>query len=431
MGSTGLLKINRIIIIGLSTIALFAFVIFSIFSCTLLNPDFYQHIFNTDTVMASFNKASESLTSGGTFLFSGPTLKENAYGLVEGILRFIRHKDMSLSSIQFEEEKTETIRTAVLSTVPDGDTGIPEISRIHPFVMTYFMPGSESIFTILLSVQEGFAFFQALVPFLGLMGLIILLLPDKAAENIRLTLIAAGILLIAAAFALLILQKSLLLSPLSENFPDAEVFISPIIHQISESLFFIIAGAAGILLAIVPVMKLPRVKKAMNRYSGIAAVILIVFIGVLVILFNNEVFANSKQTMKTFEQAQVNILNQNENTVHSLVIRLRENGTDLPVMNVRLTLIRLDQNTDPVSAVTDDFGNARFILSQGRYMLYADASTINSTYHAFEPVILQLDQPDSSWYTFSLTRNEDIRTVPEIQGEEDPTHRRRQEPLLK
>lgn len=431
MRSTGLLKAKRIIIIGLSTIALFIFMMYGIFSCTLLNPDFYHHIFETEAVTASFNKASETLTAGGAFLFSGPSLKENAYGLVEGVLRFIHQKDMSLSSIQLEEENTETIRTAVLSAVPDGDAGIPQISRIHPFVVSYFMPGTETIFSTLQSLQEGFAFLQTLVPFLGLIGLITLLLPDKAAENTRLTLVTTGILLIGVAFALFVLQKTLLLSPLSEIFPDAEVFIGPIVHKMTDTLFIVCTGTGGVLLATTPVMKLPQVKKAVNHYSRIAAVVLIVLTGMVVILFNNEVFATPLQTMKLHEQAQVKILSQNENTVHSLIIKLREDGTEAPIINARLTLVCLDKDVDPVSAVTDVLGNARFILPQGRFILYTDASTINRLYYAFEPVVLNLDQPDSSWYTFYLTRNENFRPDLELQDEGDSIHHRRQVPLLK
>lgn len=423
-------KTANIAVIGLSTFVLSALVVYWILIGTLLNPGFYRHVFESESVTAAFEKASDALADNGAFYVSGASLKENAYDLLEGMLRMIRHKDMSLSSIRLEAESTESLRAAVLSAVPDEGSGIPEITEIHPFVMTYFMPGSESIFAGLVWLQECFALLQSLVPFLGLIALAALLLPKRASRKIRQTLSASGILLIFVAFALIVLRKKLLLSPLSVVFPDAEVFIGPIVRRVSSLLFLSVISAGAFMLLSAPVFNFPRASRTIDHCSGTVAVILLILAGVQMLLFNQEVFAISLQTMKNHEP-QVNVLSQESDTVHSLIIKLREGGTDAPVLDARMILVRLDQNDEPVSAVTDGLGNARFILPQGRYLLYADASTINRAYHAFEPVILQLDRPDSSWYTFHLTRIEDSEIIQETQEEMDMRLNRHQQPELK
>ena len=99
-------KAKRILVIGISSVALFLVIVYWIFSCTLLNPVFYHYVFESGPVQASLDDASGKISPQGTVLFTGQSLKENAYSLAEGILRFIRQSDMSLSSIQFESETT-------------------------------------------------------------------------------------------------------------------------------------------------------------------------------------------------------------------------------------------------------------------------------------------------------------------------------------
>jgi len=101
------------------------------------------------------------------------------------------------------------------------------------------------------------------------------------------------------------------------------------------------------------------------------------------------------------------MLDQAEGTVHSLMIKIREKDTEQPLPGVKLILVETGSAYDPLlmTVYSDSNGDARFILPQGSYLIYADNSTIPPSYTPFEPVTIVVDKPDSSWYTLHMTWN--------------------------
>lgn len=425
-------KAKRILVIGLSSIALFPVIVYWILSCTMLNPAFYRLVFESRAVQASLSETSGIINSQGYALFTDQSLKENAYSLAEGILRFIKQDDMSLSNIQFESESTETIRSAVLAAVPEQTAEVPEISRIHPFVIAYFLTESENIYTALFSAQRIYAALHSVIPMLLLFSMLLLLLSKKTAENLKAVCISTGTATLLSAFIVLFFRRSLLLSPLSDILPDTGIII--VVYQALKYLvlFSVLTGLI-LFLAATAVKKQP-VKRFVNRFSGAFAILLIALGGLYFILFNNEVFAKTVQTVNgNAEQQQVKILDPGDGAVHSLTIKLREADTQEPVENVKLILLRLNDNSEPLQfiAYSDESGDARFILPEGKFLLFADPATIPGSLTGFEPAVLTLDRPDSSWYTFHLTCSNKEYFIRRTQEESYSRYPDRPEPLLK
>jgi hypothetical protein len=401
-------KAKRILVVGLSSVALFLVIVYWIFSCTLLTPAFYRLVFKSRTFQASLPDTSEFFSREGYTLFTDQSLKENAYSLAEGILRFIKQEDMSLSSIQLESENTQSIRSAVLSAVPEQTAEVPEISRIHPFVIAYFLPGSDNIYAALFSVQRIYAVLHSGIPLLLILTMLLLLLSKETAENIKAVCISTGTVTLLAAAIMLLFRQPLLLSPLSDILPDFGAMI-PVVNQAVTYLVLFSVMTGAILFLAVPAVKLQPVKRFLNRFSRSFAVLLIALAGLFFILFNNEVFANTLQTVKAnAEQQQVKILAPGDGAVHSLIIKLREIDTQAPVKNVKLILLRVNDNSEPLqfTAYSDENGDARFILPEGEFLLFADPATVPDGFTCFEPAVLTLDRPDSSWYTFHLARSD-------------------------
>lgn len=426
-------KANQILVITVSSCALFLVVWYFVVSCTLLNPSFYDFVFSSKPAQIAFTNASARLSAKGTTLFSSQSLKDNAYSLVEGILRFIRQKDMSLSNIQFETESTSSIRSVMMAAAPDEAAAVPEISRIHPFVMPYFIPGAENVFTVLLSVQKAFTALSTIIPVLGLIAMLLLFLHEKTAENLKAVLRYTGVAVMIPGVGLLLCYRRLLITNLSGFIPDAHT-ITPIVRQGAMCLmgFSFLTGALLILAA--SVFSVPAVHRTLNRFSKVIALSVLVLAGITFIVFSNDVLPNAVLTLKTqTESAKVRILKNEDGAVHSLTIKLRKTDTQEPIKNVRLTLLRMDSLSEPsrITTLSDVQGDARFVLPKGKYLLTADPSTVPVDSSHFEPVMLTLDKPDSSWYTFYLSNSSENSINLEIPDDRNLGFSNHPVPLLK
>jgi len=321
----------------------------------------------------------------------------------------------------------------MMAAAPGEATAVPEISRIHPFVIAYFMPGSESIFTTLLSVQKAFTALNTIIPALGVIALLLLCLHDKTADNSKAVFRVAGVSVMLTGVVLLLFYRPLLLTYLSALIPDADI-ITPIVRQIAVCLmvFAVITGALLVLAA--AALSLTAVKQIINRFSKAFALTVLVFTCITVIVFSNDVFDNLVQSFKSQAvPTHVNTLKAEDGTVHSLTIKLREANTQDPIENVRLTLFRMDSlsETSQTTVLSDVQGGARFIVPEGNYLLFADPTTVSGISSRFEPVTLCLDKPDSSWYTFYLQNNGEKsinRDIPNDRNSVFPNH---PVPLLK
>lgn len=401
-------KTTKVLVIVLSSGILFFVSLYWVFTHTLLNPAFYAEIADTEKAASSFDAIAEILSNDGAFTISGEAIRDNVLSLIEGITRYITQDDMSLSDISFEKANTETLRSTVLAASPGIEREIPDISRIHPYVLTYFMPGSDKIFVLLRKIQTIYALFESVFPAISVVGLLLLLLTAKPAENTGTVLIAAGNAAAAAGIFTSIFGSSLFIPLLSGVLSDSADLVKPLIHATASAFLARCIMAAAILFSVAVVLRVRLFSTAINMHGRKLAFLFIIITGLFFIIYRKEVFMDVIHTMKshpiTFE---ADMLDQAEGTVHSLVIKIREKDTGQPLPGIKLILVRLGSLDDPffMTVYSDSNGDARFILPQGNYFIYADKGTIPPCYTPFEPVTVTVDKPDSSWYTLHMTWN--------------------------
>jgi hypothetical protein len=109
-------------------------------------------------------------------------------------------------------------------------------------------------------------------------------------------------------------------------------------------------------------------------------------------------------------QKNTDILNKDDEAVHSLVIKLREEDSSEPVRNAKLIIYGSDTSNNPLwlSAYSDISGDARFILPKGSYNVYFIESTLPDDRVFFGTVSINIDNPGSSWYTLHISnKNQD------------------------
>lgn len=418
-------------IIGLSSLTLFFVTMYWILSSALLQPAFYSKVLASEEVATALNAVSNTLSTK-TIRFSGQSLKDNAFTLIEGVIRFITHKDMSMASISLEEENVQSIRSAFALAAPETMGEIPDISRIHPYVLSYFLPGSDQVYAWLYVVHNGYVASRAVIPVFWVIILFLLLFPENSAGKTKHALTITGMALIITGFLIYVLHRPLFLSLLSNAFADAAAIMKPFISKAVSllSLRFIMVGS--LLIIISRVFNILLLHRVMNRYSRKIGMILCIFLFLSLILFRSEIVPEEVQTMgTTLKQQEISVLGQDAESVHSVVIKIREEGTNIPIQNVKLILTgKNGTKISWISQTTDDLGNVRFILPEGEYRLFAERSTVPINYIPFEPVTLYLNRPDSSWYTLHFKRRMEkkIRKTPDEKFGHPANHIK---PLLK
>lgn len=209
MTSNRLETAKRIFIIALSSCMLLFVSGYFIFCSTVVNPRFYEIVFSDKAVIASFGYAAEQISRAGPIKLSSQSLINNTITVIDGFIRFVVQKDMSLSSISIEEENISSIPAVVLATTTDSPE-IPQINRIHPYVFTYLMPESEDIYSLLYLIQKGFSVARFICPGLCIAILLLLLFSDKTAENARTVLFVAGFFIIGSVFLFHLVKKTVI-----------------------------------------------------------------------------------------------------------------------------------------------------------------------------------------------------------------------------
>lgn len=424
MDSGRFTKAKSILVTGFSACALYFVVLYQILSSTVLNAGFYQKVFETDAMNTALASLSERITADENLSFSAASLKTNALSLIDGVLRFVTQDDMSFSSIYFEDNLIESIQSAAFSDTSEAAERLPSISRIHPYVLSYLLPGSNTVYTCLLFARKVVAAADEILPFLGFAVLLLLLLSRKTAENTRLAFIITGI---AVALTVIVAQVIPWLLPITASGyipPEIIAFIRPFLKALMTNLAIFAACACSLLFFTALILKTPIIRRIINRYSGSFALILISVLSIFLLLSDNDLVSGTALSITAdYSQSQVSVL-QGEGAVHSLTIKLREEGTDKPVPNIRLGLVKLGNDSEPLQmfADSDNQGNARFILPEGVFLVYAVPSTVPEGYVSFEPVTITLNRPDSSWYTlyFSADSKEDINQDIPDEGNPEP-----------
>ncbi|NLY17505.1 MAG: hypothetical protein GX045_00760 [Clostridiaceae bacterium] len=379
-----------------------------IFSSTLLNPVFFNNVINYNHVAYSIEQAADYMAQNGIIIDS-QSLKDNLLSLIDGVIRYITREDMSFSNITLYNGYAESFKSSLFAGAFDKVRNIPDILRIHPFMLSYFVSGSETVYFLLQSVRNTYALFHTLCPVLGLLILFIFLMTEKPGKLFCKTLKAAALSLVVLGLFIKLLQNSLLISLTESISSDLVLLSKPIMSEISikVSLYFLITGI--VLFAISLIFRLELFYNMQNRITKQNAVLLITITAVFLMLHRHDITSGVIHSVEDVSQIRyVSTLAQNDEAVHSLVLKLKEQETARPVKGVKLIANKIDFPYNPlyVSALSNSDGNTRFILPHGSYLVYADETTFPPGLNPFEPVIIQLDTPGNSWYSIYLAKAE-------------------------
>jgi|GEM_PF-953670 len=404
-------KIKQYLTAAVTSFAAAVALFYIIYVCALLNPKFYEMILTGDEMRDCFETISEMLSIDGEPAFSGQSIQNNAVSLSEGIIRYIKNHDMSFSDIIPEQEKIVSLRSAVSF----DETGVePDFLgnlKIHPYIISYFLPDSNSIYTNLQAIQAAYSVIKIAVPLLTAAALLIILISGKPSYYIRLAAVISCAVLFTLSLFMYITGNALFAFSLEKSAPVIFRIIKPFIEKAASALFIrsvfvcILAIPAAVIFGLKPVIN------AFDRYSKTLAVFLAVFIGVFFSLYHNELRTSVTSKYRALAaQKTADILNRDEQAVHSLIIKLREKESDEPVRSAKIVIYGCDTSEKPlwISAYSDVNGDARFILPKGSFYVYSDESTLPDGFVSFGTVPINIDKPGSSWYTLHIrNKNEE------------------------
>lgn len=410
-------SIFHIFIIFLVCITLFSVSLYGIFSSTLLNPAFYADTMNNSRVQNSIDAASKYITKNG-FIIDSHSLKGNLLSLAGGVIRYITQEDMSFSSITIDNSNVESFRASILSEAPEQVNNIPDISQIHPYMLSYFISGSENIYSLLHFTRNNYALFKTFYPVIILFTLFIILLSKKPAKYSYIAFTTTSISLVIFGLILRISHRPLVITLFERVSPDLVVLLEPIISKVINSLLLYFLLSATVLFVIAIILRFKPVNNMLSKISQKAVVLLIIIAVVLSIIYRHDLYSIIIRNVgNTSQYQQVSTLTQDDGAVHSLVIKLKEQSSDKPIEDVTIVVNKVDYPYNPlyVSTLSNTSGNARFILPSGSFLVYADESTLPYEYNPFEPIILHLNKPDNSWFTIYLTKKEKRKVPNEIQ----------------
>ena len=408
---------KRFASIILCIVILYFISMYWVLSGTLLNSAFYNEVLSNKNVSYSLSDAPQILSYNTTINMSANTINNNMLPLIDGLIRFITQSDMTLSDITFEENIVPQNAGTLIENHAIS-TKIPEISRIHPFAITYLVPDSNSIYQYLYILKQGYAIYRFFSSVLCFIGLLIILFSNRPCKKLRIALIVNSIAICLTGLLLFVFNDSLLINPLSNVLGINSHLIKPFIQETCSLFFKKILQISLLFLAIAYLTKVQFVAKLIEGNSKRLALILLISVGLIFVLFRNEISNNITRAVyldKTVHN--VHTLDKEEGAVHSLTIKLKDEQTHNPVSDVQLTLIKTDYS-DRFISHSDKSGNARFILPQGEFFLYANQATVPEGLISFEPVVISINYPDSSWYTFHLRKTNNKKVNPETQTEQ-------------
>ncbi|MDD4296018.1 MAG: hypothetical protein PHC69_03560 [Ruminiclostridium sp.] len=411
-------SIFHIIIIFLVCITLLSISLYGIFSSTLFNPAFYTNIMNNSRVQNSIEVASEYITQSG-FIIDSQSLKDNLLSLAGGIIRYITQEDMSFSSITIDNGNVESFRASILSEAHEQFNNIPDISQIHPYMLSYFISGSENIYSLLHFARNNYSLYKTFYPVIILFSLFIVLLSKKPAKYSYIAFTTTSILLAIFGLILRILRDPFVIAPIERVSQDLVVLLEPFISKVINRLLLYFLLSAMVLFVIAIILRFKPVNNMLSKIPKKAVVLLIIITAVFSIIYRHDLYSIIIRNFGNNSQyQQMSTLIQDDGAVHSLIIKLKEQGSDKPIDDVTIVVNKIDFPYNPLyeSALSNSLGNARFILPSGSFLVYADESRLPYDYNPFEPIILNLNNPDNSCFTIYLTKKEKPKVPNEVQS---------------
>jgi len=411
-------NLAHLIIVLIACFTLFVVSLYLIFSCTLLKPAFYNNILTDKHAADSIEVAANYMVQNGINT-EKQSLKDNLMSLIDGVIRYITQEDMSFSDITIDKGYIESLQSSILAGANDKSQNIPLISRVHPYMMSYFISGSETVYSRLQLIRNSYALFNELYPVWCLTILIIFLLTEKPGKILFKTFESVSFSLFACAISIMLLQTILFNTPGESIVWDLLLIFKPVISKITFKISLYLFAAGLIFTAGSLILRTRPLYAMRNKISGKTSVLLLLFIAVFFSLQRHDITSSTINNVANASQIMnISTLAQNDGAVHSLILKLNEEVTGRPVKDVKLIANKIDYPYNPlyVSALSDSDGNARFILPSGSFLVYADESSLPPGLNPFEPVILRLDIPGNSWYSIYLTSKEKPVTYPAIQS---------------
>jgi len=399
-------KAKQYLIVAVSCFIAITALFYLSYVYALMNPEFYEKIFLEDDMQDCFETISQMLSINGEPAFSSQSLRNNAVTLSEGLIRYVKKHDMSFSDIIPEEESIVFLSSAVSFDDPNLGTDFIKKTKIHPYMLGYFLPGSDAVYLKLQDIQAVYTAIKFLIPLLLLTSLFIILISGKPAHNIRTTVIISCAVLLAASFFIYIFRYGLFVCSFEKALPGISNILRPIIEKAITILFI---RSVLICLLAIPVSVIFSIRPfvdVFDRNSKTLAALLVILLGVFLSLYHNELYNAITNKIKTFAvQKSTDMLNKDEQAVHSLVIKLREEDSNEPVCNAKLIVYGSDTSNNPLwfSAYSDINGDARFILPKGSFNVYFDESDLPDDRISFGTVSINIDKPGSSWYTLHIS----------------------------
>jgi len=399
-------KAKQCLIVAVSCFAAVAALFYISYICALLNPAFYEEIFADDDMQDCFEAISEILLINGEPAFSGQSIRNNAISLSDGIIRYIKKQDMSFSDIMPEQESMVSLRSAVSFDEPGIETDILGNLKVHPYMLGYFLPGSNTVYIKLQTIQTVYTFVKFLIPVLSASVFLIILVSGKPAHNIRITVIISCAVLFVLSFLMYISGNALFACFFEKSEPNISYVIKPFIEKAITALFIrsllvcLLAAPAAVVFSIKPIAD------AFGRVSKALAILLAVVLSVVLSFYYHELSTVITNKYKLIAvQKTADILNKDEQAVHALVIKLREEESNEPVRSARIVIYGTDTSNNPlwISAYSDTNGDARFILPKGSFNVYFDESTLPDGRIFIGTVSINIDKPGNSWYTLHIS----------------------------
>jgi hypothetical protein len=404
-------KAKQYLIVAVSCFIAITALFYLSYICALMNPVFYERIFLEDDMQDCFETISQMLSIEGEPAFSSQSIRNNAVSLSEGIIRYVKKCDMTFSDIIPEEESTVFLNSAVSFDGPDLETDFLKKPKMHPYMLSYFVPGSEAVYLKLQTIQTIYTIIKFLIPLLMLIAFLIILISGRPAQNIRITIIISCAVLLAVSVFIYLFREGLFVYSFEKAVPGISNIFRPFIEKAIAVLFL---RSVLICMLAIPVSVIFSIKPFVNtfdRFSKTLAASLVIILGVAFSLYHNEFYNVITNKYKTFVvQKNTDILNKDDEAVHSLVIKLREEDSSEPVRNAKLIIYGSDTSDNPlwISAYSDTNGDARFILPKGSYNLYFDETTLPDDQVSFGTVSIKIDKPGNSWYTLHISnKNQD------------------------
>ena len=404
-------KAKQYLIVAVSCFAAVTALFYISYISALLNPEFYEKIFIEGDMQDSFETVSQILSSNGEPAFSSQSVQNNAVSLSEGIIRYIKKNDMSFSDIIPEEESTVSLCSAVSFNEPDAETDFIGKLKMHPYMLSYFLPGSNTLYLKLQTIQTVYTAIKFIIPLLSAAAFLIILISGRPAQTIRITIIISCAVFLTVSVFLYISRNIFFVYSFEKAVPDISNIFKPFIEKAITILFIRSVLVCLFIVPIAVVFSIKPVRKTFDRISKTLAASLVIVLALVLSLYYHEFFTVITNKYKSFAvKNTAHILNKDDEAVHSLIIKLREEGSDEPVCNAKIVIYGMDTSDNPlwISAYSDTNGDARFILPKGSFNVYFDETTLPDDQVSFGTVSIKIDKPGNSWYTLHISnKNQD------------------------